>query len=239
MAPPCRSTGAIASKGGRPAREARVAWAAEERGLQPAGPGAKRKDAEPLVVWAERSGGPAPPPGQPALEWVLLSSLPTAGEGELRPRRDWQALRWGVAAEYHKVEKAGCGDEALRFETAEALPPLPPLPPLLALGAVRVLQLRAAERAQPGERASGVAPAEEIAVGAALSGGRVGAAPMPVRQCVQEVARLGGFRGRRGDGSPGWRGLWRGYPRFQALVAGARSAATQPPGAWCRPPPDG
>ena len=47
---------AVASKGGRPAREAAVALAAEALWLQPAGPESKRRDAEPLLVGVERIG---------------------------------------------------------------------------------------------------------------------------------------------------------------------------------------
>jgi hypothetical protein len=41
-----------------------------------------------------------------------------------------------------------------------------------------------------------------------------------VREFVRGVARLGGFLGRKGDGSPGVRSLGRGYQRLQDLVAG-------------------
>ena len=39
---------------------------------------------------------------------------------------------------------------------------------------------------------------------------------------VRGVAQLGGFLGRKCDGQPGWKVLWRGYKKLQNLVAGAR-----------------
>jgi hypothetical protein len=35
------------------------------------------------------------------------------------------------------------------------------------------------------------------------------------------VAQLGGYLGRRRDGPPGWKTLWRGWFELEALVRGA------------------
>jgi len=45
---------------------------------------------------------------------------------------------------------------------------------------------------------------------------------LTVRDFVFAVAKLGGFLGRRRDGEPGVRALWRGYQRLQDMVAGFR-----------------
>jgi len=39
------------------------------------------------------------------------------------------------------------------------------------------------------------------------------------------VAQLGGHQGRRGDGPPGWKTIWRGWESLQDLVSGARLMA--------------
>ncbi|MBU2610736.1 MAG: hypothetical protein KJ606_07300 [Chloroflexi bacterium] len=36
------------------------------------------------------------------------------------------------------------------------------------------------------------------------------------------VARLGGFQGRKRDGHPGWRTVWRGWRYLSDLTEGAR-----------------
>jgi hypothetical protein len=46
--------------------------------------------------------------------------------------------------------------------------------------------------------------------------------PLTVKDFVFAVAKLGGFLGRKGDGEPGVRSLWRGYQRLQDMVAGFR-----------------
>src|SRR5204862_906455 len=115
------------------------------------------------------------------LEWVLLSSLPVQSEEDLRQRQAWYALRWPVAEEFHQVEKTGCGEEQLRFETAEAMRPMVAL---LSVVAVRVLQLRDAERSEPEAPASAVASELECQLVAAQTPGGPAAATMTVRQFV-------------------------------------------------------
>ena len=50
-----------------------------------------------------------------------------------------------------------------------------------------------------------------------------------VRDFVGGVARLGGCLGRKGDGEPGVRALWRGYQRLQDMILGSQlyAAATE------------
>ena len=48
--------------------------------------------------------------------------------------------------------------------------------------------------------------------------------PLTVHDFFKALAKLGGHLNRKGDGSPGWLVLWRGWTRLQLLVAGARGA---------------
>lgn len=45
-------------------------------------------------------------------------------------------------------------------------------------------------------------------------------APPTLAEVVDWIARLGGFLGRKGDGSPGVKVLWRGLSRLHDLVQG-------------------
>jgi hypothetical protein len=113
----------------------------------------------------------------------------------------------------------------LRFETVAAMAPMIAL---LSVVAVRVLQLRQAERQHPEAPASAVASGLERALVAAAAPG-LSAEAMTVGQFVRAVARLGGFLGRRGDGAPGWKTLWRGYQRLQDMVAGCQRLQSAAP----------
>jgi hypothetical protein len=209
----------IRGRGGRPPRTAQVQLAGAPVWI-PAPAGTPRRAAQPLIAaWVIRIWEPQPPAGIAPLEWLLYCSLPSDTLAQLRERRDWYCCRWLVEL-YHDIEKNGCREEDRRFETAERLEACVAI---LAVVAVRVLQLRLALEVQPQAPAEQVATAAEIAVVRRWQKrARQKAAPhgLTVRQFVQAVARLGGFLGRKGDGDPGVRALWRGYQRLQDMVAG-------------------
>ena len=47
---------------------------------------------------------------------------------------------------------------------------------------------------------------------------------MSVYEFFRELAKLGGFPGRKHDGEPGWQTVWRGYRKLQSLPDGIRLA---------------
>jgi hypothetical protein len=204
----------IPRRGGRPARTAAVALAAAPVGV-PAPRGFPQQAAQPVLdAWVVRVWEPDPPAGVAPLEWVLLSSCPAETAADLRERRDWYACRPLIEV-YHDIEKNGCREEARRFATADRLETCLAV---LAVVAVRMLQLRGALAAQPDAPAAQVATASEAQVVRRAVGHR--GRRFTVRDFVRGVARLGGFLGRRRDGEPGVRTLWRGYQRLQDVVLG-------------------
>ena len=94
---------------------------------------------------------------------------------------------------------------------------------LLAPAAVRLLQLRAAARQRPEQAGSRVLPADLVQVAAALA--HVPAAQLTTQRCWYTIARYGGYLGRKGDGPPGWKTLWKGWFYMQALLDGVHLAA--------------
>jgi hypothetical protein len=211
---------AVTQKGGRPARVAQVQLAGAVVWIEPPKQLPNRHTYPDRRVWVLRVWEPHPPEGAEALEWVLLSTLPAQTDEQLRTRRDWYARRWPVAEDYHQAEKTGCGEEKVRFQDVASLQASLAL---LAAVAVRVVQLRQVARACPDEPAASVATALEIALlEQALGSADRATALKTVSQFVRGVARLGGFLGRKCDGEPGWKTLWRGYQKLQGLVEGAR-----------------
>jgi hypothetical protein len=207
----------VQGQGGRPPRTARVSLAAAPVWVPPPRDAPGRKSRPVLAAWVVRIWEADPPAGvQEPLEWVLLSSLPTTGAEQIRQRRDWYSCRWGAEV-FHDVEKNGCSEEDRRFETAERLEACLAV---LAVVAVRVYQLRLAVKAMPQAGAAEVATQEEIQVIQRWLGGK--SKRLSVRDFVHAVARLGGFLGRKRDGDPGVRSLWRGYQRLQDMLAGFR-----------------
>jgi hypothetical protein len=208
----------IPSQGGRPERTAHVEMAAAPAWfLVPKLVHGVHPDWEPILVWIERIWEPHPPADiDEPLEWILLGSLPAPSVELLRRHRDWYACR-PLVEDFHQVEKSGCGEEDLRFETAEAMVPMLGI---LSIVAVRVLQLRWWGREGAEAPAASASTTEERQAFKSM-GYRIRTA----RDFVRAVATLGGFLGRKGDGEPGWQTLWRGYRRLQDIVLGVQLKA--------------
>ena len=51
---------------------------------------------------------------------------------------------------------------------------------------------------------------------------------MTVGQFYRELAKLGGFIGRKSDGAPGWITIWRGWQKLYLMVRGADLALATP-----------
>jgi hypothetical protein len=215
----------IASRGGRPARQARVQLASTQVWLPPPVKDKKWKGHAPLLVTVVRIWEPEPPPGEEALEWILGTDLCVRTPADLLKYRDWYALRWPTAEEYHKVEKTGLGIEKVRFETRARLLAMLAL---LSVVAVRVLDLRWRRDANPEGEASTVATPQEIEI--VIKATKYRAPRLTVRAFVDGVAKLGGWLGRKGDGPPGWQTLWRGYQRLADMLLGIELlTASDPP----------
>jgi hypothetical protein len=176
-------------------------------------------DLHPLVVWVVHVWEPEPPEGVEALEWLLLTSVPTNTVEQAWERVDWYRSRW-IVEDYHQGLKTGCRVEQRQLQSYEGLRRLLAL---LAPTAVRLLQLRAVSRQTPATPASQVLPTDVVQVVATLA--QVPATQLTAQQCWHTIARYGGYLGRKGDGPPGWKTLWKGWFYIQALLEGVHLAA--------------
>jgi hypothetical protein len=205
----------IPGRGSRPPRSAQVSLAGAAVWV-PAPAGTPKQRSQPVIpAWVVRIWEPKPPAEvKEPLEWILICSVPTTTAKDLRTRRDWYCGRWTVET-FHDIEKNGCSEEERRFEKAERMDACLAV---LSVVAVRVLQLRTLLDSSPAAPATEAATASEI--GVVCRHFRLRVPDLTVRQFVHSVAKLGGFLGRRHDGEPGVRALWRGYQRLQDMVAG-------------------
>lgn len=155
------------------------------------------------------------PRGVTPLYWVLLTSLP------IRTFDDaWRVIGYyekrPIIEEFHKALKTGCRLESRQYQTSARLEAMTALSSIVA---VRLLQLRSVARVDPERSAEEVAPRRWVSVLRSLRRGR---AVDTVRQFYRELAGLGGFLGRKGDGEPGWMTLWRGFEKLQLAVRAIR-----------------
>jgi Transposase DNA-binding/Transposase Tn5 dimerisation domain/Transposase DDE domain len=158
------------------------------------------------------------PPGVKPLRWLLLTSLSVKAAREALTVIGYYRLRW-LVERYHYVLKSGCQVERLQLETAERL--------RRALAvysevAWRLLALTYQARATP-ETPCTTAPDGldwRLAWLAVSPKRALPDEPPDLRTVIRLIAMLGGFLGRKGDGEPGVKTLWRGLRRLSDMVAG-------------------
>ncbi len=159
-----------------------------------------------------------PPKGQEALHWLLLTNLEINTLAEAQRCLCWYALRW-VIERFHFVLKSGCRIEARQLQTAQRL-----MTCLAALSIVawRILWLTYQARITPEAPCTVVLQAHEWKALFAKSnpGVHTPAKPPTLHQAVRWIAQLGGFLGRKSDGEPGVKTIWKGWQRMQDLAEG-------------------
>jgi hypothetical protein len=168
-----------------------------------------------LRCWAVRVWEADPPAGPEAIEWILLTSEPVTNLADALRVAGYYTLRW-LIEQYHQCLKSGCKVEERQLESADRLGPLIGM---LTAVAVRLLQLKNNARLAPDRPAAECAPRELVETMARLIG-VADAATLTVRRFTHEVAKLGGFLGRKRDGEPGWRTLWQGWHELTLIHAG-------------------
>jgi Transposase DNA-binding/Transposase Tn5 dimerisation domain len=174
----------------------------------------RSRSGTPLCCWMIRVREVDPPDGIEPLEWILLSDEPVTGLEDALRLTGWYALRWMVE-EFHKCLKSGCKVEQRQLEHVDRLDPLIGM---LCVLAVRLLQLKNDTRLMPQAPAIQHVPLESVQTMARML--KVPQESITLRQFTHEVAKLGGFIGRKGDGEPGWLTLWRGWHELELITVG-------------------
>jgi len=155
------------------------------------------------------------PAGVKPIRWVLLTTLPTETlEDTWKVIEDYEN-RW-LVEEYHKVLKTGCSVELHALRTADRLEPLIGL---ISIIGIRLFQLKLIGRSQPDAKAATHVPSSWLTC-LKLARPKLKMTGMSVYTFFREIAKLGGFLGRTGDGEPGWQTIWHGYKRLHALLDG-------------------
>ena len=74
----------------------------------------------PIMVQAISAEEENPPPGEKAVSWLLLTTLPVGNYVDACDCLEKYAYRW-LIERFHYVFKSGCGIEELELETAERM----------------------------------------------------------------------------------------------------------------------
>jgi hypothetical protein len=183
----------------------------------------KRLSPSPITMWVVHAIEVNPPAGAERVEWILLTSLPIESFDDAWRVLGYYEKRW-LIEEWHKALKTGCRLEDRQLKSKEALERITGL---LSAVAVRLLQLKSAARTNPGRAARQIVPQHWIRmlIAARKRLKKTATMTMTIGEFYRELAKLGGFLGRKSDGEPGWITIWRGWQKLYLLVRGAELAS--------------
>lgn len=186
-----------------------------------------------LTLWFLLAEEEHPEPDTEAICWLLAFSKAIETLEDALQALRWYTYRWRVE-QFHFVLKSGCRVEQLQLEAAERLEKAISTYSIVAW---RLLHLTYQARKTPDICCLDVLPSLpwEVLHQATHPHAPVPQKPPTLEEAVRWIARLGGFLGRKRDGHPGVKTLWRGCRRLEYLATGYRLAlkqATGPPASY-------
>jgi hypothetical protein len=182
----------------------------------------KRLSPSPIAMWAVHAVEVDAPKDVEPIEWILLTSLPVESFDDAWRVIGYYEKRW-LVEEWHKALKTGCRVESRQLKTKEGLERITGL---LSVVAVRLLQLKSAARTTPNRPAGELIPPHWVTMLQAARRKTRRVTSLTIGEFYRELAKLGGFLGRKSDGEPGWITIWRGWQKLYLLVRGAELAKT-------------
>jgi len=204
----------LRSREGRPAREAVLAVRFTTVTLVP--PPYYKGQYAPVTLCVVEARELAPPAGEKALHWIILTTLVVTDFAEACQCLEWYSYRWMIE-QYHRTLKSGCRIEALQLQTAARLQVALAL---YCLVAWRLLWLTYEARRVPQCSCATALQTHEWQALYCTIHRTPPPPPQPpsLREAVRWIAQLGGFLARKSDGEPGVQTLWRGIQRLHDIA---------------------
>jgi hypothetical protein len=152
------------------------------------------------------------PEGEEPIEWLLLTTIPVTNMPEAVQKIEWYRERWKIER-FHYTLKSGCQVEELQLETKERLSNAIALYSIIAW---RLNWLTYQARVTPNLSCQIIFEAYEWqALYCVVNQTKtLPDQPPTLREAVRLLAKLGGFLGRKHDGEPGVKVLWRGVKKL-------------------------
>jgi hypothetical protein len=156
-----------------------------------------------------------PPAGEEPIEWLLLTSLPIATQGEILRVIQTYCLRWMIEL-YFRVLKQGCRVEDRLFETMDRVNRFLAVALIVAWRTLYVTRLG---REFPDLDCEAVFEASEWkAVYQVTQKKTPPKSPPKLQEMVRMVAQLGGYVNRPRADEPGAETIWKGLQRMHDMA---------------------
>jgi hypothetical protein len=205
----------VPRKQGQPVRTTTLTVRATTVRLRP--PCNRGRKGEPLEVQLVLVQEEQEPEQGERLCWYLVTTEPASTFEQACAVIRLYRFRWRIE-EFHMGLKTGCGMERAQLHSLHALENL------LALASIATWRLLALRDAARDEAPT---PPDDTLTTLQLQLLRHHFPKLPLHPSAREVHRaiamLGGFLGRKADGQPGWRTLWRGYHKLLLMEEGAQA----------------
>lgn len=143
------------------------------------------------------------------LHWKLLTTLTISTVPEALQCVKWYCYRW-LIERFHYILKSGTKVEKLQLKEASSLSKAIHV---YSLAAMRIMQMVYQSRATPNVSCEVILTKEQWVVLYMLvhKTNKLPDKPPTIGQAIAWIAKLGGHLGRKSDGPPGLKTVWRGY----------------------------
>jgi len=205
----------VAAKPNQSKRTARVEIRWKQVSLKP--PQQRKKNKTPIAVYAVWVIEPNPPEGVKPIEWMLLTTEEVTNFEDAMRIVQIYRFRWRVE-DMHLILKSGCRIEKGQFDSREAIEKILAL---YLISALRILTIRYLAETQPDCAADQVlndTEQEALRVYVLHHFNHKLKKKITVGEVQMWIGRIGGHLGRKSDGRPGVRTLWRGWRDFEMIA---------------------
>tara|TARA_B100000315_G_scaffold231236_1_gene242408 strand:+ start:126 stop:1535 length:1410 start_codon:yes stop_codon:yes gene_type:complete len=200
----------------RPPREATLAVRYTKLAIRAPAHRESKEHLEPVQAQVILAQEENPPKAMTPVRWLLFTTLPVRNCQDAIVYLRWYSYRW-LVERYHYVLKSGCNIEKLQLEEVDRL--------VRALAtycivAWRLLWLTYEARQNPDSPCDSVLQVHEWqSLYCTVNNTPVPPkTPPTLHEAVRWIAQLGGFLGRRHDGEPGVKTIWRGLRRLNDIA---------------------
>ena len=152
------------------------------------------------------------PHNEKPLCWLLITTMPINSLDDALQYIEWYSFRW-LIERFHYVLKSGCKLEDLQLEQMERLRRAIAT---YCIVAWRTFQITYEARKNPEVSADTVLEKHEWKALYCITHktSKPPGEPPTLHEAVRWIAQLGGFLGRKSDGEPGVKTIWRGFRKL-------------------------
>ena len=175
----------------------------------------QREKIRPFVINVIHLKEKSPPEGVELVEWFLLTTIDVAGN--FKKTCDvvkWYLARWEIEL-YFKTLKSGCTVEEIQLQAEHSFLSCLALYHVIAW---QIMFLVRVARVHPELCCTQFLTEDEWLTAYLLIKKKKPSGPPTIKEAIKLIAQVGGYLGRKSDGPPGLKTLWRGLSKLHQFA---------------------